>query len=207
MIFLSPLLLAISSNLDTLTASLSYGIKKIHLTKSNALLLATITSICTFLSMYIGKLLLHLFQPWLSNIFGAILLSFIGVYFIIKYMQLENNHAGYDTSFYFENLSKYKNILENPHIIDSDKSNAINIRQCLNISFALTVNNLFTSFAASITGVNLSLSIFFNFIIAIVSIYCGYLNSYIYISKWFNKYSNLVSGIILIILGIYEAFV
>lgn len=207
MIFLSPLLLAISSNLDILTVSLSYGIKKIHLNKSNALLLATTTSICTFLSMYIGKLLLYLFQPWLSNIFGAILLSFIGVYFIVEYMQLENNHARYDTSFYFENLSKYKNILENPHIIDSDKSNTINVRQCLNISFVLTVNNLLTSFAASITGVNLSLSIFFNFIITIISIYFGYLNSYIYISKWFNKYSNLVSGIILMILGIYEAFV
>ena len=207
MIFLSPLLLAISLNLDTLTVSLSYGIRKIHLTKSNALLLATITSICTFLFMFIGKLLLYLFQPWIGNIFGAILLSFIGVYFIVEYMRLENNRAWYDTSFYFENSLKYKNVLENPHIIDSDKSSAINIRQCLNLSFAITLNNLFTSFAASITGVSLSLSIFLNFIITIVSIYCGYLNSRIYISKWFNKYSNLVSGIILIILGIYEAFI
>ena len=35
MIFLSPFLLSISSNLNTLTVSLSYGIKKIHLTKSS----------------------------------------------------------------------------------------------------------------------------------------------------------------------------
>ena len=55
--------------------------------------------------------------------------------------------------------------------------------------------------------VSISLSVFFNFIITIVSVYLGYFNSNIYISKWFSKYSNLISGIILIILGIYEAFI
>ena len=206
MIFLSPLLLSISSNLDTLTVSLSYGIKKIHLTKSITILLAIITSIGTFLSMYIGKLILHLFKPELGNIFGATLLSFIGVYFIVEYIRLEKKRAGYDTSYYFESSLKYKNILENPTIIDSDKSNHIDIRECLNLSLALILNNLCTCFAASITGVSISLSVFLNFIITIFSIYLGYFNSDIYISKWFSKYSNLISGIILIILGIYEAF-
>ena len=157
--------------------------------------------------MYLGKLILHLFKPELGNIFGAILLSFIGVYFIVEYIRLEKKHAGYDTSYYFESSLKYKNILENPNIIDSDKSNHIDIKECLNLSLALILNNLFTCFAASITGISISISVFFNFIITIVSVYLGNLNSNIYISKWFNKYSNLVSGIILIILGIYEAFI
>ena len=132
MIFLSPLLLSISSNLDTLAVSLSYGIKKIHLTKSMTLLLAIITSIGTFLSMYLGKLILHLFKPELGNIFGAILLSFTGVYFIVEYIRLEKKHAGYDTSYYFESSLKYKGILENPNIVDSDKSNHIDVLECLN---------------------------------------------------------------------------
>ena len=207
MIFLSPFLLSVSSNLNTLRVSLSYGIKKIHLTKSMTLLLAIITSMGTFISMYFGKLILHLFQQSLGNIFGAILLSFIGVYFIVEYIRLETKHAGYDTSYYFESSLKYENILENTNAIDSDKSNRIDIKECLNLSLALIQNNLFTSFAASMTGISISISVFFNFIITIVSVYLGYLNSDIYISKWFNKYSNLVSGITLIILGIYEAFI
>jgi len=207
MIFLSPFLLSISSNLNTLRFSLSYGIKKIHLTKSMTLLLAIITSMGTFISMYFGKLILHLFQQSLGNIFGAILLSFIGVYFIVEYIRLETKHAGYDTSYYFESSLKYENILENTNAIDSYKSNRIDIKDCLNLSLALIQNNLFTGFAASMTGINISISVFFNFIITIISVYLGYLNPDIYISKWFNKYSNLVSGIILIILGIYEAFI
>jgi putative sporulation protein YtaF len=157
--------------------------------------------------MYFGKLILHLFQRSLGNIFGAILLSFIGVYFIVEYIRLETKHAGYDTSYYFEPPIKYKSILENPNIVDSDKSNHIDVWECLKLSFALILNNLCACFAASITGVSISLSVFFNFIITVVSVYLGYFNSNIYISKWFNKYSNLISGVILIILGIYEAFI
>ena len=207
MIFLSPLLISVSSNLDTLAVSLSYGIKKIHLTKSSTILLAIMTSIGIFLSMYIGKLILLLLMPQQGNIFGAVLLSFIGIYFIGEYIRLEKNRTGYDTSHYFENSLKYKNFLENPNHIDSDKSNHIDIRECLNLSIVLMLNTLYISFASSITGVSIGLSVFFNFIITIISVYLGYLNPDIYISKWFNKYSNLVSGIILIILGIYEAFI
>ena len=207
MIFLSPFLLSISSNLYTLSVSLSYGIKKIQLTKSNTILLAIITSIGTFLSMYLGKLILHLLKPQLGNIFGGILLSFIGVYFIIEYIRLEKKRAGYDTSYYFESSLKYKNMLENPNAINSYKSSHISIRECLNLSIVLMLNTLYISFASSITGVSIGLSIFFNFIITIFSVYLGYFNSNICISKWFNKYSNLISSVILIILGIYETFV
>lgn len=206
MIFLSPFLLSLYSNLNTLKTSLSYGLKKIQFTKSLTLLLAIITSIETFFSMYIGKLILHLFNPHLGNIFGGILLSFIGVYFIVEHIRLERKREGYDTSYYFEGSLNYKNILENPSTIISDKSNHIFIKECFNISIVLMLNNFSICFAASITGVNISLSVLFNFILTIVSVYLGYFNSNIYISKWFNKYSTSVSGIILITWGIVETF-
>jgi len=156
--------------------------------------------------MYIGKLILLLLMPQQGNVFGAVLLSFIGVYFIGEYIRLEKNRTGYDTSHYFENSLKYKKILENPNHIDSDKSNHIDMRECLNLSIAIILNNSATFFAASITGVSISFSILFNFIITIVSVYFAHFNSDIFISKWFSKYSNLISGIILITLGIYEIF-
>ena len=207
MIFLSPLLLSISLNLITLTNSSSYGIKKIHSYKSSTMLLAILTSIGTFISMYIGNLILYLFNPELGNIFGGILLSFIGVYFIVEHIRLETKRAGYDTSYYFESSLKYKNILENSNFITSDKSNHIPIKQCLNISILIMLNTFSVCFAASITGVNISLSVLFNFILTLVIVYLGYFNSNIYISKWFNKYSNLISGVLLIIWGMVETFV
>lgn len=207
MIFLSAFLLSIALNLETLRISLSYGIEKIYLTKSISISLAIITSVGIFISMYIGKLILCLFPHQLSNIFGAVLLSFIGVYFIIEYMRLENKRVGYDTSDYFESTLKYKNILENPSIIASYKSNHISILEYLRLSTSFISNNMLTFFAASITGISISFSIFLNFIIVLFCVYLGVFNSNIYISKWFGKYSNLISGFILITLGILETFV
>lgn len=207
MLFLSAFLLSTALNLEILRVSLYYGIKKINVPKSSAIFLAITISIGMFFSMYVGKLILNLFNPQLGNIFGGVLLGFIGVYFLAEYIRLEKEASGYDTSYYLESSLKYKNILENPIVIDSDKSNHIDMRECLNLSVALILNNFFTFFAASLTGISISLSIFFCFIIILFSVYQGSFNSHLYISKWFSKYSNLISGIILIILGIYETFI
>lgn len=60
--------------------------------------------------MYIGKLILPLIDPKVSNIFGAILLSYIGISFIVENIRLEKKRLGYDTSFYYESSFKYKNL-------------------------------------------------------------------------------------------------
>lgn len=207
MIFISPLLLAISTNIVTLSVFLSYGIKKIHLSKSNSILLAIVTSASTFVSMYIGKLILPLIDPKVSNIFGAILLSYIGISFIVENIRLEKKRLGYDTSFYYESSFKYKNLLEDSYILNLDNSHNINLRKCLALSISLSVNNICTNFAASITGVNLSISVFLNFIISILFVYIGYFNRNINFSKHLIRYSNVISGSVLIAFGIYEIFV
>lgn len=207
MILISPLLLAISTNIVTLSFFLSYGIKKIHLSKSNSILLAIVTSASTFVSMYIGKLILSLIDPKISNIFGAILLSYIGISFIVENIRLEKKRLGYDTSFYYESSFKYKNLLEDSYILNLDNSHNINLRKCLALSISLSVNNICTNFAASITGVNLSISVFLNFIISILFVYIGYFNRNINFSKYLIRYSNFISGIVLIAFGIYEIFV
>lgn len=207
MILISPLLLAISTNIVTLSVFLSYGIKKIHLSKSNSILLAIVTSASTFVSMYIGKLILPLIDPKVSNIFGAILLSYIGISFIVENIRLEKKRLGYDTSFYYESSFKYKNLLEDSYILNLDNSHNINLRKCLALSISLSVNNICTNFSASITGVNLSISVFLNFIISILFVYIGYFNRNINFSKYLIRYSNFISGIVLIAFGIYEIFV
>lgn len=207
MIFLSPLLLAISSNLETLSISLSYGIKKIYLPKSTMILFSVLTSISVFISMHIGKLFLPLFGFQLADIFGAILLCFIGISSIVEYVKIEKKRTGYDTSYFYENPFGYKNILDNPIVIDADKSNHIDMKECLTLCLAISLNNSLTFFAGSLTGININLSSFLYFLISIISICLGS-----YYSKWLSfrllkKYSYLISGVILIFLGILESFI
>lgn len=207
MIFLSPLLLSVASNLNALQVSLDYKQKKIHLPKFSILLIAIITTIGTFISMHIGKFILIFFEPQLGNIFGAVLLSFTGIYFISENIRLRKLYAGYDTSYYFESALQYKRIIESPSIVDLDKSNHIDIKECLYLSIALILNTIYTTFAAGLTGININITIFIFFIISIVYLYLGTLNFSIKFAAWIRKNGNLACGIILIILGLYEAFI
>ena len=157
--------------------------------------------------MYIGKLFQPLFGYKLANIFGAILLCFIGISFIVEYVRLEKKRAGYDTSYFYENPIGYKSVLDNPIIVDADKSNHIDIKECANLCFAITLNNMFTFFAASLTGISIGISLFLYFIISIIVIKIG---AYCYnwlTFKLIKKYSYLISGIILLVLGLIEAFI
>ncbi|MDR3595592.1 manganese efflux pump [Clostridium sp.] len=207
MIFLSSLLLAISINLTALQVSLDYKLKNIHLPRFIVLLTTIITTLGTLLSMYLGKFILIFFEPKLGNIFGAVLLSFTGIYFISENIRLQKQHSGFDTSYYFESALQYKIIIENPSIIDLDKSKHIDIMECINLSIALILNTICTTFAAGITGININLSVFFYFIISIFFLYFGSFSFKFNISKYLYKNGNLVCGIILILLGIYEAFI
>ncbi len=207
MIFLSPLLLAISSNLETLSVSLSYGIKKIYLPKSTMILFSVLTSISVFISMHIGKLFIPLFGFQLADIFGAVLLCFIGISSIVEYVKIEKKRTGYDTSYFYENPFGYKNILDNPIVVDADQSNHIDMKECLTLCLAISLSNSLTFFAGSLTGININLSSFLYFLISIISICLGS-----YYSKWLSfrllkKYSYLISGVILIFLGILESFI
>lgn len=205
--FLSPLLLSLSLNLNTLTVGISYGIKRIRINRSSVILVAIITSFGTFISMCIGKIIEHFLNSDLSNIFGNVLLILIGIYFIIEFMRIEKKHHGEDTSYYVESTLKYEELLEGPNIIDIDKSGEIDIINSLVLSISLTINSLGAQIAASIAGVNISLSVLFNFIVTIISIYLGYFPYNSCFSKLFIKYAPLASGILLIVLGIYEIFI
>lgn len=207
MIFLSPLLLAITSTIFTLQVSSNFKNKKIQLPKFIILLIAIIVTIGTFISMLLGKFILTFFDPSLGNIFGAVVLSLSGVYFISDNFRIQKKHAGYDTSFYFENGLQYKSILENPSIVDLDKSNSIELKECLTLSTALILNILYTTFGAGLTGINISISIFFYFIFSVIFLYLGslYFNTDVY--NWLKKNGSIISGLIIIILGIYEAFI
>jgi len=207
MFFLSVFLLCFVLNLNILRISLFYENIKIHFSKTIILFFSILTSIGAFFSIYAGKLILILFKPEIGNIFGAISLSFIGVYYIVEYIRLENKQAGYDTSYYFETTLKYKQFIGSPYVINLDKTNSISLIKCLKFSITFILNNFFIYFLAGITGININLSVFLNFVLALFAFYLGYLNLNSNILKFFNRFSNLISGIILIILGLYEVFI
>ena len=178
---LSALILSISSNLDTFTLSISYGMNKIRIPFISNLIITVVSTLGTFLSMKFGRIIAYILPNFIANIIGGFALILIGLWFLIDY--LKNKSSG-------ENSSN-KNL---------------NFKNSFSIALALTINNLGIGISASITGISIFYSTIFTLIMTSLTIILGYWIGESLLGKLIGKYSSFISSILLIILGAYESF-
>lgn len=209
MSILSSLLLSISANLDTFAVAISYGIKKVKLSSFNIGMITIITTIGTFISMYLGLSVTEFIPLNIAEAIGSIMLIGIGIFMIIDYYKKSKKTKLLDKDINIElkDKNEIKNILDNPINADKDNSGSLDFKESLFLSFALTINNLGIGVVASIAGISIYLNTIFTFIITLISLILGVNIGNSYISKVFGKYTGLVSGVLMIILGSYEYFI
>jgi putative sporulation protein YtaF len=201
----STLLFSLAANIDNFTVGIAYGVKKIRIGISSNILIAVISGIGTFISMSIGYLISRFISSNISNVLGSFILIGIGLWFIKDFFSKktisQTNSLNSDSE-----LGKYTEILDNPSKADKDHSGSIEIKESITLALALTINNFGLGIGASITGLNIILTTTFTFIFSILTIILGCYLGNSYFSKLFGKYAALFSGIIIVILGIYEIF-
>lgn len=202
MSFLSALLLSVAINIDTLKISSSSKYDNSIPLNLKIFFTSIFTTFVTFLAFCLGKIIDIYFTHSFNNIFGSVLLGFVGIYYFIEYRRIQEYNQGYDTSFYVNNLKKHKNFIEldNPYI-DSDS-----LKNLINISIALSLNNIWPSIAAGLANINLPLIILLNFIICILFYILGY---FFYSKKclsYIKSHHYLITSILLIILSIFKSF-
>lgn len=189
---LSSLLFATSANADNFVVGLSYGINNIKIGLISNLLISLITMTGTIISMALSRIILEFMPIFLANIIGGAMLILIGIWTITK--PLLNNIQS-------------NSILENPEKADKDESSHIDSKEATTLALALSINNVGLGIGASITGLNIILTATFTFIFSMAMIVIGYFFGSYYLSKFFNKRATIVSGLLIIILGILEILV
>ena len=193
---------SLSSNLDNVVVGIAYGIKKIKIGIIPNLAIAAITCTGTFLSMSLGVYISKFLPQSIANALGSIAIAILGGYFITQsVIKLINNKESNELA-----LKDITDMIEYAEKSDLDKSGDINIKEALIVAFGLTFNNLGTGIAASITGVNIQFTVIFTFILSILTIIIGEVVGNHVFGKLFGKYAPLISGILLIILGIIKFF-
>lgn len=80
---LSSLLFSVSSNLDSIVIGIAYGIK-IKMGLFSNILIGIITTLSTFISMYIGKIILNFISINLANLIGSSVIIILGLYFLLE---------------------------------------------------------------------------------------------------------------------------
>ncbi|MDU6426235.1 MAG: sporulation membrane protein YtaF [Clostridium perfringens] len=200
--FLSILLFVIAASLDILVVSLAYGLKDIKINFSSTLVIASISALGTFISMILGKFLVDLIPVKLGDIIGGLVLLALGFYSIYSYFKEKKILTSHNS----ENNSSPTFILENPEVADKDKSGNIDFKESLALSLALSLNNFGLGIGASISGLNIAFTTISTFIISLIFISLGFYLSKTIKSKNISKNSNLIAGIIIIILSLFIIF-
>ena len=202
MSFLSILLFVIAASLDILVVSLAYGLKDIKINFSSTLVIASISALGTFISMILGKFLVDLIPVKLGDIIGGLVLLALGFYSIYSYFKEKKILTSHNS----ENNSSPTFILENPEVADKDKYGNIDFKESLALSLALALNNFGLGIGASISGLNIAFTTISTFIISLIFISLGFYLSKTIKSKNISKNSNLIAGIIIIILSLFIIF-
>lgn len=177
--FISLLLFSISTNLDNIPVGITYSLNNKKTKATDIFKISFFTSLITFIIMIIGTSISFVLPLRIANNLGSTILILIGCYGILKEYMLNKN-----------NLSNEK-----------PEANNLPIRK---IIFLLSINNFATGLSASIAGINYIISTFLTFIFSIVFLYMGsFIGSKINSSK-LEEYSNYLSSIIILLLGIIE---
>ncbi len=188
---LSIALFSISSNLDNLTVSIGYGMENIKIKFFSNFIISFISALGTFISMSVGAIVVKFINPKIANNIGSFILIFIGLYFCYQF---------------FKNKSD-NNLINNPSRADKDNSKVIEPKEAISLAFALTINNFGVGFGASVAGLNVFITSIVTFFISALFLEIGDKLGSGFFSKIFGKYSDLISGLLIAFIGVYEIFI
>lgn len=186
--WITIILIGFAANLDNLGIGLAYGVKKTKIPFTSNLTIAFVSMIVTYLSVMVGSAMIDYITPHKANIVGSLLLCSIGIYTILS-NKLSNPKSA-------------KNLDE----IDKDRNNIISIREAIVLGFILSLNCFAGGIAIGANGISAIWTVisigFFSILTFTIGGHFGLLLSKTFI----GKYSTAISGLMLIVIGVFEMF-
>ena len=190
----SIMLFAVSSNLDNLIIGVSYGIKKIKIPFSSHLLVALMAFTGTFLSMLCGEGIMRWLPDGFANAAGSIMIIAIGLAGLIKYIRSRVRSL--------QNSGEWP--LNDPEKYDKNSDQRLELKETLSLGAALTVNNIGLGVGASMSGLSAWQTAAMSSVFCIALMLLGNRIGKRCASRRLDRYSELLSAVIIILLGVFE---
>jgi putative sporulation protein YtaF len=194
------LFIGIAANLDNLGIGVSYSLKSTKIPLVSNLLIAVVSMVAAYISITAGTLISQYISLSIANYAGGILLILLGLKCIIDCIkqEKEKSHVFVQSN---SNLSK---VIREPDRLDLNNDKIISWKESVLLGSALAINCLAIGFGAGITGVSPLYATFSVGLFSVLTIAFGSSVGSKLSGTRVGKYSNIVSGIILILIGIYE---
>lgn len=207
-------LLAFSASIDSLGVGITYGIKKTKISLLALLVLFFLSLFVTSLSIILGNTLSSFISADFTTIIGGFMLCCIGIF--IFYGAINNKEKKHskkifkhkEYNFFIDFLGITINIIKDPINSDLDKSNVIDIKEAIFLCLALSLDSISIGFVGSAIGINsftfpILISLFQIFFLSIGRFFGNKISN---ISILPNNIWNIISGIILVFIGISKFF-
>lgn len=192
--------IGVASNLDNAGVGMAYGVRKIYISHVSNFIIAFISFLATFIAGYFGNWISHWISPFVGNLAGAIIIISVGVW-VLWQPYLGKKEAPKKK---LKKRSFITDLLRRPEEADFDKSNSISLKESLILGIALSINALAGGFDAGVTNLSiLETAAFvgaFSFILLGLAAYLGEK----YAAEKLKQNANLISGILLIGIGIHQ---
>ena len=203
----SALFLGLAGNLDNLGVGVSYGAQKIRIPVLSNFFIALLSGVVTAISVLTGHLLSQYIA--IAGELGASMIIVLGVWVMVHKVSLENNlpaavPAIKTFSVSIKPLNYIVQITKNPSVADLDANGFISTKEAFALGLTLSFNCIATGVGAGLTGLTplpLSISVF---LFSMITISLGYWTGWKTSSDRLEHWSQVFSGALLILIGIYE---
>ncbi|AFM39743.1 putative sporulation protein YtaF [Desulfosporosinus acidiphilus SJ4] len=204
---MTALFVGLAANLDNFGVGVSYGVQKIRIPFLSNFFIALLSGLVTFAAVFTGHFLSHYIT--VANMIGAILIILIGIWVTFHKPAVDQPlpaaiPAMKTYSISIKPLSTIVKITKNPSMADIDANGYISAKEAAALGLTLSFNCIATGIGAGLTGLApLPLAISVG-LFSMVTISSGYWTGWKTASDHFERCSQILSGALLILIGIYE---
>ncbi|MFD1175105.1 sporulation membrane protein YtaF [Paenibacillus puldeungensis] len=197
---LAVIAIGLASNLDNAGVGIAYGVRKIRIPWYSNLAIAFISFLATLMSGLFGSWISSWIHPWIGQLLGTVVIVGVGIWVLMQPFTEKKPLPPQNDA---QMLTR---LLRNPEEADVDSSKSLNLGESFLLGIALAMNALAGGFNAGITQLNVwltSLSVgFFSFIL--LALCAGFGEKYA--AEKFGNQATIISGLLLILIGIHQMF-
>ena len=203
---LGSLWLGISTNVDNLGVGVAYGVKRIRIGMMSNLLVAFFNAMGTLLSMTAGETISKLLPATISGYIGNSIIILVGIWGLINTFGFWGSDIEKTPTGEPREIIQLEYIAQHPESLDPNRSGHVKMRECLPLAFALSISNLATGVGAGLAGYNVGFLVLIMFIFSMLGISVGYFIGRKCSLALPGRWPGILSGVLLIALGVYEMF-
>lgn len=212
------LFLAVSSSIDSFGIGITYGIRNTKISNLAKFVLFVISFVVSFFAVYFGDFLKDFLPDYIANYIGCILLIVLGGFVCFQAMRnttVKDNKV-YDEiftepkiyRFFIKFLGITIQIIKDPISSDLDKSNLIDGKEAIFLGVALSLDSFAIGISSGILGIHsfvfpILVSVFQLIFISLGNLFGNSLHNF---SKIPEYVWSIISGVLLIIIGIIKLF-